>query len=115
MRGRCVGTMTYCAPEMLNKMVPDPPPRSLDMYSLGVILFFLLSADYPYEEDATVLRRMRPPDMALEAWSSVSADAVNLVRELMDADPTSRPTAQDVLASQWFSKDVDSSPLAVPL
>merc|ERR1712107_857065 len=84
-------------------------------YSVGVILFFLLSADYPYEEDATVLRRMRPPDMTHEAWSSVSEDAVKLVTELMDATAISRPTAQQVLASHWFSMDVDSSPLAVPL
>ena len=38
-----------------------------------------------------------------EKWKHVSADAQALVKEMLQADPTSRPTISDILAHSWLS------------
>ncbi|MBX9725537.1 MAG: serine/threonine protein kinase [Candidatus Obscuribacterales bacterium] len=47
-RGSLVGTMEYVAPELLNDMMPD---NRCDIYSLGVVIFELLTGVLPISAD----------------------------------------------------------------
>lgn len=46
-----MGTFLYAAPEVLEEHtneVPNPDLQQSDMWALGVIVFFLLSGEYPF-------------------------------------------------------------------
>ena len=49
--GSKVGTWTYWAPEQANKKTPYD--QSVDMWSLGVVLFIMLSGRHPFEKPGT--------------------------------------------------------------
>lgn len=47
MRTTC-GTLTYMAPEVLDNQIPEYD-RQVDVWSLGVILFYMLSKELPFQ------------------------------------------------------------------
>lgn len=65
-----------------------------DMYSLGVMLYILLCGFPPVFCNTTV----EFPDAY---WHSISADAKELVRMMLNHDPCSRITAADALKKAW--------------
>ena len=75
-----VGTPSYTAPEILKG---EPYDFRCDYWSLGVILFFLLSGTLPFDHEDTfelfeLIKRGKYNKRA-ESWSSVSRQAKNLI------------------------------------
>ncbi|KAJ2524902.1 hypothetical protein GGI11_000479 [Coemansia sp. RSA 2049] len=91
-----VGTITYAAPEQLSDKATDYSEKA-DIYSLGIIFFELY---YPFAtamERIAVIRDLRRgvfPPQFLQMWPKEAA----LILQLMDADPTKRPSAKEILA-----------------
>ncbi|KAJ2559337.1 hypothetical protein EV175_000391 [Coemansia sp. RSA 1933] len=91
-----VGTITYAAPEQLSDRATDYSEKA-DIYSLGIIFFELY---YPFStamERIAVIRDLRRgvfPPQFLQMWPKEAA----LILQLMDADPTKRPSAKDILS-----------------
>jgi serine/threonine protein kinase len=105
------GTLWYYAPELV-RGVPFLPV--VDEWALGVCMHLLLSGEFPFDdEDEDVLE-----DLILEAdlskirdaesgentsvWSSVSADARDLLLGLLNPAPMKRLTAQAALEHSFF-------------
>jgi len=97
------GTQSYMAPEMLNGDLYGQP---VDMWSLGVILYSLLSGSHPFDpygdlsEEEVVERVQRFDwDKAFDngVWGGVSADAKHVVQGLMKYDPAERWTCVPAL------------------
>jgi len=99
----CVGTPCYMAPEMIT----GGYHKSADLWSLGVVMYGLLSGNLPFPDlpdtDKTkqhVLRgryHLRGPP-----WETVSAAAKNLVSRLLTYDPEKRITASEALQHIFF-------------
>ncbi|KAJ2393970.1 hypothetical protein GGI23_004873 [Coemansia sp. RSA 2559] len=91
-----VGTITYAAPEQLSERATDYSEKA-DIYSLGIIFFELY---YPFAtamERIAVIRDLRRgvfPPQFLQMWPKEAA----LILQLMDADPTKRPSAKEILS-----------------
>lgn len=109
------GTVSYCAPEVLRREFADGPFGNFtfksDIFSLGMILYFLCFAQLPYasadiineeKEDLDQLReeithwagfdhgrRMRP-DLPQKLYT--------FLERLLSVDPDRRPTADEVLS-----------------
>ncbi|KAJ5675457.1 hypothetical protein N7462_008354 [Penicillium macrosclerotiorum] len=108
------GTVSYCAPEVLRQEYPDGPFGNFtfksDIFSLGMILYFLCFAELPYgsadvineeNEDLDQLRdeithwtgfdngRRLRPDLPTKLYSFLD--------QLLSVDPARRPTADEVL------------------
>lgn len=109
------GTPHYVAPEIL-KM--EAYGLGVDIWSVGVITFLLLSGDLPFEEGFEIetgsgagLLQMYEDiktgnySMNEDDWSHISKDARQLTTQLLQVDPTKRLTASKALQSPWFSVD----------
>jgi len=91
---RCVaGTCNYIAPERIAPGHPIDVPS--DIYSLGVVLFEMLSGRLPFEgQDAAEVarkhREARVPELA-RLVPGLPAEACTLVRAMLAKEPLRRP------------------------
>lgn len=75
------GTLCYVAPEIL---LQKPYDKSVDLWSLGVILHLMLSSTLPFDsnEDREIARKTIQEDLAMAhpSWETISPEAKDLVR-----------------------------------
>ena len=94
--GTMIGTLAYVAPERLSRQrVTD----ATDWYSFGVLIYQLLAGELPYGDDAATLQHLAklkgPPSREPLEWAP--PDLVDLVMDLLDADPLRRPDADQII------------------
>lgn len=108
------GTISYCAPEVLTRIKPDGPYGNFtfksDIFSLGMILYFLCFATLPYHF-ANVLHEEREDVESLRAeiaaWEGFFDDERKLrpelpeklyafLQRLLSVRPDDRPSAEEV-------------------
>ncbi|PGH31817.1 IKS protein kinase [[Emmonsia] crescens] len=108
------GTISYCAPEVLRRLDPEGPFGNFtfksDIFSLGMILYFLCFAQLPYrnadiiDEDREDLDQLRAE---ISQWSGfddarrirldLPEKLYSFLKRLLSVDPDKRPTAEEVL------------------
>jgi serine/threonine protein kinase len=109
MSTRC-GTPGYVAPEVLSQEVSRGELRrygtSCDMWSVGVIVYILLSAAPPFygKTDAEMNKRIKQglyrfPD---KYWAHISEAAKDFICRLLTVDPTRRMSAAEALQHDWI-------------
>ncbi|KAI2792397.1 hypothetical protein POX_b02434 [Penicillium oxalicum] len=108
------GTVSYCAPEVLRQEYPGGPFGNFtfksDIFSLGMILYFLCFGDLPYHgadilnEDNEDLDQLREEithwpgfDNVRRRRRDLPAKLYSFLDRLLSVDPGQRPTADDVL------------------
>jgi len=99
---RC-GTPTYVAPEILKG---HPYDQSVDMWSVGVIIYVALVGYPPFlEQDQRVMLdkiRRGAYEFYQEDWSNISKQAKNVIKNLLKVDPDSRFSAGKALQHEWI-------------
>jgi serine/threonine protein kinase len=92
-RGSLVGTMEYVAPELLNDMLPD---SRCDIYSLGVVMFELLTGVVPISAGdlGTLIMKimMEPPPPITDFRSDIEEDSViaKTISKCLEKNPKER-------------------------
>eukprot|EP00798_Chlamydomonas_sp_ICE-L_P014576 gene14576-20621_t len=98
-----VGSPYYVAPEVLRKNYSS----EADMWSLGVILYILLSGLPPFwgdnEEQIFKMVLKGVIDFKTDPWPKLSQEAKDCVTSLLTQDPTKRATAADTLQHKWLA------------
>lgn len=98
MEGDVIGTPVYMSPEQAHGRVDEVGPRS-DVYSIGAMLYHLLTGQRPYltgapDSDSTdaVLEavRSRPPTPVHELVADVPAELESICERAMARDPMQR-------------------------
>ncbi|KAL7068193.1 putative calcium-dependent protein kinase [Cryptosporidium serpentis] len=99
-----LGTAYYIAPEVLRKKYDE----KCDVWSIGVILFILLSGYPPFggQTDQEILRKVERGKYSFDSpeWKNVSEGAKDLVRQMLQYDPQKRITAQQALEHPWIKE-----------
>ncbi len=97
--GSRLGTPHYMAPERCSK---SDVTTSSDLYSLGVVLFQMLSGRLPYEANSPVdlIRKIvaQPPARLSEFVPEIPGDVERLVAFLIEKKPANRPKSAALVA-----------------
>ncbi|KAM5129181.1 serine/threonine-protein kinase D1 [Mantella aurantiaca] len=100
-RRSVVGTPAYLAPEVLRNRGYN---RSLDMWSVGVIIYVSLSGTFPFNEDEDIHDQiqnaafMYPPN----PWRETSSDAIDLINNLLQVKMRKRYSVDKTLNHTWL-------------
>lgn len=96
-------TFPYAAPEVVANQEYD---ESCDMWSLGTILYFMLSDNPPFRTDTpNVAMRIKAGEINFdsEVWSHVSPGAKQVMKGLLMIDPNNRLTAASLVYHSWLT------------
>jgi Protein kinase domain len=105
------GTPLYFAPEVLERRhtvyAKGRYGKSADMWSLGVILYILLSGAPPYDIDGkagmdVILQKSLKIDFPQVHWASISPEAIDLVTKMLSKDPFARITVRQACDHPWI-------------
>ena len=100
------GSPQYVAPEVLAMGEGNKEySASVDMWSVGVILFILLSGYSPFDDDndAVLFEKIKKGNYDAEdpIWDGISTDAKDIVAKLLTVDASKRLSAQQALQHPW--------------
>eukprot|EP00051_Salpingoeca_urceolata_P004899 m.68699 g.68699 ORF g.68699 m.68699 type:complete len:739 (+) comp13921_c0_seq2:375-2591(+) len=102
-----VGSPSYAAPEILaNEKYCGP---MVDVWSLGVIVFTLLTGEMPFQEDNIAISLDRINRAAFEMPDYLSEDAQDLISSILKRNPEERWSLQRIKASPWLAHDEQAS------
>ena len=97
-----VGTPLYLAPEVLKGAYS----LKCDIWSLGVIMYFLLSGKLPFlsNNEASLFSKIKKGIISFDTteWLNVSTNAKSLILKLLKVNPKKRISAQQALEHPWF-------------
>ncbi|TFL00331.1 hypothetical protein BDV98DRAFT_112370 [Pterulicium gracile] len=94
------GTTGYASPEMLQGKKYCGP--EVDIWSLGIILYTLLTGTLPFDDDDELEMRNKIIKGSYEDPEWLSADARNLLSKILQSDPSKRPCIANILTHPWF-------------
>ncbi|XP_070578198.1 ribosomal protein S6 kinase alpha-5-like [Ptychodera flava] len=123
-------TLHYAAPEVLRQTSVQQHEsgydEACDLWSLGVILYTMLSGNVPFlksrrganDSASDIMQRIKEGDFTLkgEGWHNVSQQAKNLIQGLLTVDPSKRLTMNELMRNEWIQgqKVFSSTPLMTP-
>ncbi|OQR98586.1 hypothetical protein ACHHYP_08309 [Achlya hypogyna] len=102
------GTPCYMAPEIIHRKTYWGPP--VDVWSLGVLLYAMLCGFFPFRARNYSDLYRKIVKGAFDIPASLSADAHDLLRSMLAADPVMRLTVFDVRAHPWTRRFAASRP-----
>lgn len=98
--GLAVGTPAYMSPEQA--LADTGLDGRSDLYSLGCVLFEMLSGEAPFAAatpQRTIARRLtEPPPAVAELRAEVGAELSGLIQQVLAADPADRPQTTTAFA-----------------
>ena len=100
------GTLSYVAPEVL---LDIPYGKEVDLWSLGVIAYLMLSGSLPFddrESEEEIARKTVSEDPPYKGsiWKKISDEAKDFIKKLLVKNPEKRMNVKEALQHEWFRK-----------
>ena len=101
------GTLTYVAPEVL---VREPYNKQIDIWSLGVMIFFGLTGTLPFddpsdnEEKIAKMIVFQPVEFKKSQWSTKSEEVIDIIKGCLAKKPDERFDTKKFLQHSWIKK-----------
>lgn len=99
-----VGTVYYIAPEVIHGNYD----MRCDVWSLGVLMFFLLSGKLPFyaKDPELVMNKIIQQNLSYTSeWNKISKEAKDLVSRLLCKNKKNRISIEDAYKHEWFQID----------
>lgn len=100
-----IGTTIYAAPEILKG---TPYNEKIDIWSLGVTMFSLLSGKLPFpiSPESTMFDCIEKGAFffSFKDWKGVSKEAKDLISNMIKVSPNERISVEEALQHPWFTK-----------
>ena len=99
---------SYAAPEML--LVQKYLGPKVDIWSLGIILYTLLTGTLPFDDDDDFIMREKIIVGQFETPDWLSPEVRDLIQNVLQHEPAKRLTIPRILAHPWFRPPAIASP-----
>ena len=100
------GTLSYVAPEILLR---TPYNKEVDIWSMGVILFYMLSGRLPFrgKKEQDVAEKIVYDELEFDEddWETRSVSVQDLIRACLNKDKDKRIKIDDFINHPWFKKN----------
>ncbi|XP_047418096.1 sperm motility kinase 2B-like [Sciurus carolinensis] len=102
------GTLLYLPPEFAQRKDFEGPPA--DVWSLGVILYFMLTGNSPFMANTAWEVRRLILEGTYDIPLYISQGAQSLICEILKPDPSQRASLEQILGHPWLSQGEEASP-----
>ena len=100
------GTLSYVAPEILLR---TPYNKEVDIWSMGVILFYMLSGKLPFrgKKEQEVAEKIVYDELEFDEdyWETRSQTVKDLIISCLQKDSSKRISIDDFINHPWFKKN----------
>ena len=108
------GTRPYMAPEILNERVRHQKPydpMKADIWALGVILFQMITNQYPFnfEDLSTMITLQMRHYLIFSKAPEASSDVKDLIHQILNPYPSARLTILGIESHPWLTSQEHSS------
>lgn len=102
-----IGTPWYMAPETMNHLFA----HKSDIWSVGVLTYYLLCGDLPFEDEYRLNRPFavfksiltKEPDFTDKIWNDISIEAIDFIKQCLHKEYADRPCAEKALSHKWLT------------
>ena len=114
--GMVIGTPQYISPEQAMGKRGDELDGRSDLYSLGVVMYEMLTAALPFKAETTMgmlmahLQQAPRPILTLRPELQIPEPIVGLVMRLLEKDPAQRPANAKVLIEEVEAAEKGNAP-----
>ena len=103
------GTLTFVSPEVL---IRKPYNKEVDIWSLGVILYLMLSGDLPFDDpdddETKIAKSIVYQDVKFpqEKFGKRSKAVIDLIKGCLTKEPKNRIKIDEILKGEWMKQQL---------
>lgn len=96
-----VGTVRYTAPELIKG---EGYNESVDVWGVGIILFLLLTGEYPFDgsNKNNIFARIKEKNIHFSKYENLNKKEINLLKSLLEKNPDDRIELEEILNDPFF-------------
>ena len=103
------GTLTFVSPEVL---IRKPYNKEIDIWSIGVILYLLLSGDLPFDDEEDDEQKIAKSivfnevEFPQKKFGNRSKEVIDLIKKCLTKEPKNRIKIDEIIKSDWIKSQL---------